>query len=226
MRTFCALGLLLIACTLCAWPQAVTGGAAVVVTVVDNWGDGLPDTALELFNDSLGIHFKLPSTDDGLFHFAGLPPGAGYRVHITRKDFQTWNSEDFELFFGVTRSFKVALTPIAAPAQRPTVVPSAQRPPAPPPAPPGAIRSAEVPSVIANQARVFPGPTPQQPATPTPTAPAGQTPAGQAPAASTPTTTARAAGPSPGLLPVPAANPVAAGNRTAAPVSRLARPAH
>src|SRR5262249_50910971 len=49
------------------------------------------------------------TSDDGVFDAPALTPAAGYRLKISRKGFQDWDSGDFDLAIGQTLDFRVTL---------------------------------------------------------------------------------------------------------------------
>ena len=109
MRKVCSVSLLALLCAGGVWAQAVTGFGAVTGTVLENTVDGVPDAKVEILNDSLGIHWTMLTSDDGVFFAPALIPGPGYRVKVTRTGFAVWESSEFEVLLGRSLNFRVDL---------------------------------------------------------------------------------------------------------------------
>jgi hypothetical protein len=117
MRNTLSLALLVCVCTTAMWAQSVAGNGAVTGNIRDSYGEGLPDSAVALSNDALGIRRLLESTGDGLFNVPALAPGKGYKIEVSRKGFVTWQSPEFEVFAGETLGIQVSLQLLAPATQ-------------------------------------------------------------------------------------------------------------
>jgi hypothetical protein len=89
--------------------QAVIGFGTVTGTVRDYTRTGIPDTAVVLSNEKLGISRTLMTTDDGVFNAPAVVPGAGYNLKVTHKGFLDEEYKDFEVLLGHTLHFKISL---------------------------------------------------------------------------------------------------------------------
>jgi hypothetical protein len=92
-----------------AWAQARPGFGAVTGTILEAAGDGLPDTTVVVSNPASGLRRVMVTTDDGVFGDATLVPGTGYRLKVSRKGFDNWESAEFEVSVGRTLEFTVTL---------------------------------------------------------------------------------------------------------------------
>jgi hypothetical protein len=101
---------ILIAALVCspAAAQSVPGSGAIGGLVRDNYGDGLPDTKVTIYNKALGVDRTVATTDDGVFQAPGLVPGQNYLLKISRSGFADWESKAFEVPVGQTRAEPVA----------------------------------------------------------------------------------------------------------------------
>jgi hypothetical protein len=106
---------ILIAALVCspAAAQSVAGSGAIGGLVRDNYGDGLPDTKVTIYNKALGVDRTVATTDDGVFQAPGLVPGQNYLLKISRSGFADWESKAFEVPVGQTLNFKIQLEPEA-----------------------------------------------------------------------------------------------------------------
>jgi hypothetical protein len=96
-------------CSSAAFAQATAGSGAVGGTIRDTYGDGIPDTTIEVTNETLGLHQSVMTTDDGVFYVPALPPAPGYKVKVTRSGFIDWNSAPITVSVGETLSFRIDL---------------------------------------------------------------------------------------------------------------------
>ena len=101
-----------LACALQVHAQSVMGGGAVVGTVVDYTGSGIPDTTVILSNERLGVQRTFGTTDDGCFFASLLAPGTGYKIKVTRKGFVDLDYNDFEVLAGHTLDFRIVLVEV------------------------------------------------------------------------------------------------------------------
>jgi Carboxypeptidase regulatory-like domain/TonB dependent receptor len=106
---------ILIAAVLCsaAAGQSVAGSGAIGGFVRDNYGDGLPDTKVTIYNKVLGFERTVATTDDGVFQAPGLAPAPNYVLKISRSGFADWESQPFEVPVGQTLNFRIQLEPDA-----------------------------------------------------------------------------------------------------------------
>jgi hypothetical protein len=100
-----------------AYSQAVSGFGAVTGTVRDPYGDGLPDTAVTIFNTALGVKRIHTTTDDGIFSIADLPPGPGYTLNLTHRGFSVFLLKDIRIVLGATQNYQIVL-PVLPPDAR------------------------------------------------------------------------------------------------------------
>jgi hypothetical protein len=98
-----------VACAGVARSQAVSGAGAVTGIVLESGADGMPEATVTVSNSALGVRRQAVTTDDGAFNIAGLPPGAGYQLKIERKNFANWESKEFDIGVGQTRTFRIDL---------------------------------------------------------------------------------------------------------------------
>jgi hypothetical protein len=63
----------------------------------------MPKATVTAANPALGVRRQAVTTDDGAFDIAGLPPGAGYKLKVERKNFANWESKEFEVVVRQTR---------------------------------------------------------------------------------------------------------------------------
>jgi hypothetical protein len=106
--------------TLCgswgAYAQSVAGSSAVTGFVLEDASSGLPEATVTVVNVSLGLRRQAGTTDDGVFYISALPPAAGYHLKIVRKGFVDWESSEFELAVGQSRTFRIEMQREGAPA--------------------------------------------------------------------------------------------------------------
>jgi hypothetical protein len=101
--------MVLVVCASGAWAQALAGSGAVTGFVLESGADGMPEAAVTVANPALGVRRQAVTTDDGAFEIPGLPPGTGYQLKVERKNFASWESKEFEIGVGQTRSFRIDL---------------------------------------------------------------------------------------------------------------------
>ena len=85
MRSVLSLFLLMAAFVAGAQAQAALGFGGISGSIVDDYGDGIPDVRVVLTNTKMGIVRRFSTTDDGIFSFTSLIPGTAYVVKATRK---------------------------------------------------------------------------------------------------------------------------------------------
>jgi hypothetical protein len=91
------------------WAQTVSGVGEVNGKISDTQGVGIPDTTVAVFNESLSVQRTMTTTDDGVFDAAALVPAKGYKLEVTRKNFEKWESGEFEVVLGRPVSFNITL---------------------------------------------------------------------------------------------------------------------
>ena len=89
--------------------QIVSGFGEVSGKVSDTQNVGIPDTTVAVFNDSLSVQRTMTTTDDGMFDAAALVPAKGYKLEVTRKNFEKWESGEFEVVLGRPVNFRITL---------------------------------------------------------------------------------------------------------------------
>jgi len=109
MKTTFGLFLLAVVCATGVYAQSVAGYGAVTGTVRDANGEGIPDSAVLLSNQSMGVRRSMMSTDDGTFDAPSLVPATGYSLRVKRKGFLDWKSDDFDVSTGQTLNFTVMM---------------------------------------------------------------------------------------------------------------------
>jgi len=109
MRKTAILILSALACSIGAYAQAVAGYGAITGTVVDPYGDGIPDTTVVISNEALAIRRVLNTSDDGIFDAPALIPDKHYAFKVTRKGFTSWTAQDIEVVMGRTLNFTIHL---------------------------------------------------------------------------------------------------------------------
>ena len=100
---------ILLLCPSSAPAQTAAGAGTVNGVVRDSYGDGLPDAEVILTNDSLGFRRRMETTLDGVFDAAALPPGSGYRLKVSRREYAGWESAEFSVPLGRAVSFEITL---------------------------------------------------------------------------------------------------------------------
>jgi hypothetical protein len=109
MKTTFSLFLLVVVCATGVYAQSMAGYGAVTGTVRDANGEGIPDSAVLLSNESMGVRRSIMSTDDGTFDAPSLVPAKGYSLKVTRKGFVDWKSTVFDVSTGQTLNFTVMM---------------------------------------------------------------------------------------------------------------------
>src|SRR5579871_7070791 len=98
-------------CAGCAWGQANAGFGTVNGIIQDPNKQGIPDTTVVLANESLGTEHEMNTTDDGVFNAPTVIPAAGYKLKVSRKNFASFESPEFEVSTGQKRDFLITLEP-------------------------------------------------------------------------------------------------------------------
>ncbi|MGQ9634024.1 MAG: carboxypeptidase regulatory-like domain-containing protein [Bryobacteraceae bacterium] len=109
MRVVLTLCLVLVLFSGEAPAQTAMGSGTVRGIVRDSYGDGLPDAVVTLSNDSLGFQRVMETTLDGVFDAPWVIPGDGYRLKVTRKEFASWQSEEFSVPSAGVVTFEIRL---------------------------------------------------------------------------------------------------------------------
>src|SRR5215831_14954347 len=109
MRSATRVSVLWLLCTGGGWAQAVAGSGAVTGMILESGAEGMPDATVTVANPSLGVRRQAVTTLDGAFDIPGLPPGAGYKLKVERQNFANWESKEFEIALGQTRTFRIEL---------------------------------------------------------------------------------------------------------------------
>ena len=109
MKTTFGLFLLAVLCATGVSAQSVAGYGAVTGTVRDANGEGIPDSAVVLTNESMGVRRSMMSTDDGTFDAPSLVPAKGYSLKVTRKGFVDWKCPVFDVSTGQIMNFTVMM---------------------------------------------------------------------------------------------------------------------
>jgi hypothetical protein len=109
MNNIPKLCLFALVCSGAAFAQATLGTGAVGGLVHDTYGDGMPDTTIEISNDMLGVHQSVTTTDDGIFRATSLPPAVGYKLKASHNGFVDFDSEAFAIQAGETLNFRIGL---------------------------------------------------------------------------------------------------------------------
>lgn len=78
---------LVILWSIAAWAQSIAGSGVVGGVIQESPGNGLPDAAIVIENDAIGITRSVDSSLDGVFEAVGLVPGPGHRLRVTRSKF-------------------------------------------------------------------------------------------------------------------------------------------
>jgi hypothetical protein len=125
MRSF-RVPLVVLACAAGSYAQSVMGFGAITGMVTDAYGEGMPDATVSVLNQGFGIHRAVHTTDDGLFDAPALPPGPGYSIKVTRKNFTAVQLNDIELHVGRTLNFRIPMA--AQNTKMPSDEPEPQRP--------------------------------------------------------------------------------------------------
>ncbi len=108
MRFGIAVTLVSLLCPVCTFAQAPLGWGTVSGQVIEAGSrDGLPDAQVVLANEAMGIHRVMRTSDDGMFSAPAVPPGGGYVLKVTRKDFADFVTTPFIVFVGRTLRFSI-----------------------------------------------------------------------------------------------------------------------
>ena len=122
MRRTLAVSLFALVCSTTVYAQTVVGSGAVTGIVLDKYGDGIPETTINLTNKTLGVKRTMLTSDDGVFVLPALLPGAAYDLKVTRRGYADWELASFDLAVGETLNFRIHLY-----ADRPSTEAEAQR---------------------------------------------------------------------------------------------------
>ena len=117
MRRTLILSISVLAWSAGAFAQALAGFGAVTGIIRDQYGEGLPDTTVVLYNESLGFQRSMTTTDDGVFDANAVVPGTGYGLKVTRKGYNGWETKNLEVSLGRTLNFRINLQPGTTAAQ-------------------------------------------------------------------------------------------------------------
>ena len=109
MKRSLAVMLLVFACAVGAFAQAVAGLGAVSGTVRDASGAVVPGATVVITNESKGITRDLKTTDAGVFAAPALTPASGYAVTVTKAGFATWEAKGLSVQVGQNVDFSVVL---------------------------------------------------------------------------------------------------------------------
>jgi hypothetical protein len=122
MRRTLAVSLFALVCSTAVYAQTVVGSGAITGIVLDKYGDGIPETTINLTNKTLGVKRTMLTSDDGVFTLPALLPGAAYDLKVTRRGYADWELASFDLAVGETLNFRIHLY-----ADRPSTDAEAQR---------------------------------------------------------------------------------------------------
>lgn len=84
--------------------------ASIIGTVVDPTGAVIPGSTVELSNPSRGLSFNQTTDNLGIFRFASVPTGSGYKITVSHGGFAVREISDITLSVGITRTQNVTLT--------------------------------------------------------------------------------------------------------------------
>src|SRR5262245_17010875 len=94
------------------WATAASPESTLAGRVLDKDGQPLPGATLALANDALAFAERvMVSGPDGIYRFAQLPPGAGYRLTVSMPGYATLVFSDIDLASGRTVEQSVVLHP-------------------------------------------------------------------------------------------------------------------
>ena len=111
MRSILSLFLLMAAFVAGAEAQAALGFGGINGSIVDDYGDGIPDVRVVLNNPKLGIERRFSTTDDGIFSFTSLIPGTGYSIKATRKGYGDFEIRNIVVDLGQITGFLFSIQP-------------------------------------------------------------------------------------------------------------------
>ncbi len=95
-------------CPVITFAQSPLGAGTVSGQIIEAGShDGLPDSTVTLSNDAMGFRRVAKTTDDGFFTFPAVPPGSGFVITVTRKDFADFLTTPFIVFLGRTLEFSI-----------------------------------------------------------------------------------------------------------------------
>ncbi|CAM2068821.1 TonB-dependent receptor [Sulfidibacter corallicola] len=103
----------LVCCLLivCGLPLSAQTGTSVITGTVTNEDQPLPGALVVLEGEVLQGQREIVTNDKGLFRFALLPPGSGYRIRVTMTGFQTAVRKDVNLPLGKTVKLTIPIQP-------------------------------------------------------------------------------------------------------------------
>jgi len=105
--------------------QTVSGFGEVTGKISDTQNVGIPDTTVAVYNQSLSVQRTMTTTDDGVFDAVALVPAKGYKIEVTRKNFEKFESPEFEVglghpvVFNITLLMEKEVAPVGAPGPVP-----------------------------------------------------------------------------------------------------------
>ncbi len=111
MRSILALFLLMAAFAAGAQAQAALGFGGISGSILDDYGDGIPDVRVVLTNPKLGLERRFSTTDDGIFNFTSLIPSTGYSIKATRKGYGDFEIRNIEVNLGQIAGFLFSIQP-------------------------------------------------------------------------------------------------------------------
>src|SRR5512146_952019 len=78
--------------------------ASVTGTVTDPTGAVIPGSSVELSNPSRGLSFKQSTDTLGVYRFASVPTGNGFKITVSHEGFAVREISDITLSVGITRT--------------------------------------------------------------------------------------------------------------------------
>ncbi|HWB97240.1 MAG TPA: carboxypeptidase regulatory-like domain-containing protein, partial [Bryobacteraceae bacterium] len=91
--------------------QSIAGSGVVSGWVLEREDEGMPDAEVILENPGMGVRRVIVTSLDGVFEAVGLAPAPGYRLSIRHKNFQDWQSKEFEVLAGQRVTFRLIMQP-------------------------------------------------------------------------------------------------------------------
>jgi hypothetical protein len=104
----CLLALFTLAIVPAVYAQEQLSG--MTGTVTDQSGAAIPDATVTLTNTTTGLKYTQATTATGLYHFANIPPGAGYEATFSAKGFNPLEVKDIYLIVSAVRTQNASLT--------------------------------------------------------------------------------------------------------------------
>jgi hypothetical protein len=117
MRRTLAVSLFALVCSTGVYAQAVVGSGAITGIVLDKYGDGIPETTINLTNKTLGVKRTMLTSDDGVFTLPALLPGR-VRPESDPPGYADWELPSFDLAVGETLNFRITCMPTGRPTDR------------------------------------------------------------------------------------------------------------